>query len=379
MTRRQRDLVQLDNSKAINTAQAAYNQLVADATKLQVDFDSKVNDVQAAVTAGQSTELDGENKISDLRKQEQEQLDGILDRMKAIPGAMDIPALVEGMTKFHDSIVGLNSEIDTLAKTMRDDLVNDATSAFTAFETGAETGRKAIAQFTKDIENQILSLVNKKRSSRPVKRRQRRWRHRIHPGPRGQGIRWPEQCRTQHRVCGLWRSEQRADRAAVREGCAAHCPGTRAWWEWSWRCGSVDAGDRHHHGAVNRQHDALDRDRHFAVDRRHHVGFGDYRGAHDWRGDRRTGDRRGDAGWRRQQRDRRRSGRERPSELVRRHRCWHRWCERGRLRAARTCSWTRRLRPIWRSSRQRRAVRFPSGARRLSAKRVPNSSSRTRG
>ena len=156
------DLVQLDNSKAINTAQAAYNQLVADATKLQVAFDSQVKDVQAAVTAGQSTELDGANQISELRKQEQEQLDAILDRMKAIPGAMDIPALVEGMTKFHDSIVGLNTEIDTLAKTMRDDLVSDATSAFTAFETGAESGRKAIAQFTKDIENQILSLVNKK-------------------------------------------------------------------------------------------------------------------------------------------------------------------------------------------------------------------------
>jgi hypothetical protein len=156
------DLVQLDTDTKINDVQAQANQLLADRSTIESTYDAQVAAVNLAVTNYQKTEIDGQQEVAVLRAAEQVQLNQILAQLNAIPGAMNQPAIADAIRKMSIATQGFDTEIHALSNTIRGDFVNASTTAFTDFVMGTKTASQALKSFLSDIERQLLTIANKK-------------------------------------------------------------------------------------------------------------------------------------------------------------------------------------------------------------------------
>jgi hypothetical protein len=135
--------------------------LRADAIKQQLEITTAALD--AEVTTGQKTELEGQQAIAAARLLALGQLQAIGAQEQTIAndaGASNVQ-LVAGVQKFQSSLVALQATTTQLENSVRSGLESAFADNFSKLISGAESFRKALRSFFTDIEKQLDQLVAK--------------------------------------------------------------------------------------------------------------------------------------------------------------------------------------------------------------------------
>lgn len=152
---------QLADLEAKTVAQGKYNEQVQAAAVVQQTLATVEAQTQLQQSAGQITDIQAQAQIETARAAAITQLQQIHDTEKSIADDSKIPQLTQQTIAFGNSITALQAQTNQLANTMRNNLETDASDAFLAVETGAKSAKAAVADFFKDLEKQILEMVNK--------------------------------------------------------------------------------------------------------------------------------------------------------------------------------------------------------------------------
>lgn len=155
------DQAKLDFLKQQQVAQAAFTEQVNLSTRAQLDYGSAEATVQLAQSSGDLTDLQAMALLDTARKAEIDQLTQIYESEKAIADASGDPKLIQNAQALQNQIKQLQQSTDQLAKTIRNDLEDDAANSFLEIETGAKSAKAAVEDFFKDLEKQLLQMANK--------------------------------------------------------------------------------------------------------------------------------------------------------------------------------------------------------------------------
>jgi hypothetical protein len=143
--------------------QGQINELNLKADQIKTDLDVTTTKLNAQVSSGQITELQGELLLADARKNALAQLQGIGTQEQAVADAAGESnvQLVDGVKKFQASLVSLQAQTTQLENSVRSGLESAFADNFSKLISGAESFRKALKSFFLDIEKQLDQLVSK--------------------------------------------------------------------------------------------------------------------------------------------------------------------------------------------------------------------------
>jgi hypothetical protein len=144
-------------------AQSQINELNEKATLIKDQLEITETKLNAEVATGQLTELAGEQALSSARILALTQLQGLATQEQTIAdtsGSTNLQ-LVAGVQKFQSSLVSLQATTTQLTNTVRSGLESAFADNFEKLITGAESFRKALQSFFKDLEKQLDQLVSK--------------------------------------------------------------------------------------------------------------------------------------------------------------------------------------------------------------------------
>jgi hypothetical protein len=151
----------IEAQKKRNTELAEYNDLQKQAQAIQTqlaDQLAQINDLQAQ---GGISELDSQEKQDEARQKAIDQLEQIHEKMGEIAADSDNPAIKDGFTKMGTSVTQLHTQLNQLGKSIRDDFVNESSSAFSDFVLGTKSASAAAKEFLQGIESDLIRLINK--------------------------------------------------------------------------------------------------------------------------------------------------------------------------------------------------------------------------
>lgn len=150
-----------DVAKAIDS-QKQYNEVLKQEKSINDDLSLQLAQLDKQKSQGSVTDLEYMAKQDDARQHEIDQLTVIqaqlLDIVNNNPG--NAQALDE-YKKLGVTIDQLETQIGQLARTVRDDLTDAASNAFTDFATGAKDARDALNEFVQDFTKEMIQLAAK--------------------------------------------------------------------------------------------------------------------------------------------------------------------------------------------------------------------------
>lgn len=139
--------------------QQKFNEALRDEKKANDDLSLQLADLAKQNAQGSLTDLDYMAKQDTARQHEIDQLTTIqgqlLDIIKNNPGNAQA---LDDYKKLGVQIDGLQAQMGQLAKTIRTDLTDDLTNAFTDFATGAKSAKDALKEFVADFSKQMIEL-----------------------------------------------------------------------------------------------------------------------------------------------------------------------------------------------------------------------------
>ena len=142
-------------------AQDAYNEEVEKANVIQLQLATTETALAAQQSSGAITELQYESQLDAARLKAVDDLNGVYAAEKKIADDSGLPKLIQQTQQFQNSIVQLQTTTTQLENQVRSGLESAFADNFSKLITGAESFRKALQNFFKDLENQLTQLVSK--------------------------------------------------------------------------------------------------------------------------------------------------------------------------------------------------------------------------
>lgn len=154
----------LDTLKSLQQAQADFNQELTDFNRIRTKESQDEQSLNDLKTSGAIDEITYDKQISDLRRQATKDLQDEYDQMSGLSQLFgdSLPKIKDQTAAAGLEIKNLAASTDELAKKLKNDFINDASDAFTAFVTGSKTAKQALTDFVGDIEKELIKLATNK-------------------------------------------------------------------------------------------------------------------------------------------------------------------------------------------------------------------------
>lgn len=156
-----RGLKLVEDLKSATEAQAKFNKLATDASRIQSDLAITEAHIAQRRTAGNITDLEEQRQLSDARANAAAQLADIATQEKAVADASGMPTLIDGAKRFGAEVDALKAKTNDFTNGVRTGLEDAFAHNFSDLITGAKSFRDALFGFLKDIEKQFADLVAK--------------------------------------------------------------------------------------------------------------------------------------------------------------------------------------------------------------------------
>jgi hypothetical protein len=152
-------LEKLAQLRQLTAAQAEYNDLQNEASRIQAELDRQEQRIQNAVLAGATTELQAAQQTSAARQNTVKELDAILLRMQAIADESGNPVMAEGVKDFTLELENLRTQSDLVGQTVTNVFKDGFTQTFKDAITGAKNFEDAVLGGLKNIGDALLDMI----------------------------------------------------------------------------------------------------------------------------------------------------------------------------------------------------------------------------
>ncbi len=147
---------------AATAALKRFNLAQAEIKKTNDDLGLQLTALAKQQSEGSLSDLDLMAKQDEARQQAIDQLEKTREELLAVNAANPgNPAALDEYKKLGAQVNALQTQMGELARTIRTDLTDAASNAFTDFATGAKTASEALRSFVADFSRQMISLGSK--------------------------------------------------------------------------------------------------------------------------------------------------------------------------------------------------------------------------
>lgn len=157
----QKGLQQLATLRDLTAAQAQFNKLQEEASRIESDLAIAEERINNSRNAGAITELESLKQLGEVRKNAADELGKIKDGEDRVAEASGNPALIQNAKRFEASLESLRNQTDLLGEKVKAVFEDAFGNSFADLITGAASAHDAIMSFLKDVEAQFARIIAK--------------------------------------------------------------------------------------------------------------------------------------------------------------------------------------------------------------------------
>lgn len=152
-------LEKLDRLRELTIAQAEFNDLQREAQILQDKLARQEQAIQNEVLVGAGTELEALEKTGMARERTVEQLNIILEKMRAIAAASGNPEILNNVAAFEGEVANLAATTDLLGQKLRGEVKDSVAGLFQDFITGSKSAEDAVLSFLQNLGSRFAAMT----------------------------------------------------------------------------------------------------------------------------------------------------------------------------------------------------------------------------
>jgi hypothetical protein len=153
-------LKQLDTLIKLITAQADYNELEREASRIQGELSVVEERLRNSREAGAITELDLQKQLAKARSDAAGQLDAILSKEQKIAQQIGNPETTAAVERFGASIESLKTQVDVVGNSFRATFEDTFADELLKAEKGVQSFGEAFGNMIEGLADQLLKLAN---------------------------------------------------------------------------------------------------------------------------------------------------------------------------------------------------------------------------